>query len=431
MRAAIGLFLAAIVCVAVAWWVSALPGTVTATIAGTTLQTSTPVAILLFVVVFVVLYFAIRLLAGLLSLPRRTGRWREGRNRTKGEAAMNRTLVALAANDPAAARREADRSRRLLGDTPMTLLLAAQAGKQAGRDEEAAALYELLSERKDSRLLGLRGLLRLSVEREDWERAATIAAQAEKAHPGARWLAEERRQMAQQTGQWREALRLAAPEGKAAMAIQAARGETDPKASLALAKQAFDAEPGLPPAAIEYAQKLRAIGRERQADEVLREAWNAGPHPDLADAFVAGSSDQVGKAQEMGTLVRSNPTHPESIIAVARAALDAELPGEAREQLERGRVAGVNDRRFWSLMAEVCAAQGDQPGQQEALQHLPSADAGLVWRCTNCGTQQPNWRAVCDSCNEVGTIRWMQPGEATTMTRPRVTLSAGFDGLTG
>ena len=428
MRAAIGLFLAALVCVAVAWWVSALPGSVTATVAGTTLQTSTPVAILLAVVAFVVLYAIIRLLAWLVSLPRRTGRWREGRNRSKGEVAMNRTLVALAANDPGAARREADRSRRLLGDTPLTLLLAAQAGKQAGRDEEAAALYELLSERKDSRLLGLRGLLRLAVEHEDWERATTIATQAEKAHPGARWLADERRHMAQQTGQWREALRLAPPEGKAALAIQAASAETDPKASLALAKQAFDAEPGLPPAAIMYAEKLRGVGRERQADEVLREAWNAGPHPDLAAAFVAGSDDPMRRAQEMGTLVRGNPAHPESFIAVARVALDAGLPAEARQQLERGREAGVNDRRFWALLAEVCAAQGDQPGQQEALQHLPTAEAGQVWRCTNCGTQHEAWQAVCDSCHAVGTVHWMQPGEAIA-TRPRVAAPTVFDGL--
>lgn len=430
MRAAIGFILLATICVALAWWVSALPGSVTATIAGTTLQTSTPVAILLFAVVFLVLYSAIRLLAWLISIPRRTGQWRQGRAREKGEAALHRTLIALAANDPAAARREADRGRRLLGDTPLTLLLAAQAGKQAGHDDEAGALYERLAERKDSRLLGLRGLLRLAVEREDWERAAAIAASAEKAHPGARWLADERRHMAQQTGQWAEALRLSPPEGRAAMAIEASRQDGDPKASLALAKQAFDAEPGLPAAAILYAEKLRENGRDRQADDALRQAWVANPQPELAQAFTARAADPVARAQETMVLVRNNPHHAESHMAVARAAIDAGLLDEARRQLDQARTAGVNARRFWTMLSDLCALEGDAAGQQEALQHLPQADPDPIWRCTACGTQYESWQAVCDNCRATGAIKWTQPGE-TTIVRPRLAHPAGWDGVTG
>ena len=433
MRAALGLFLAAIAAVAIAWWVSALPGSVTASIAGTTIQTSTPVAIALFAVVFLVLYAVVRLLAGLLALPKRTGRWREGRARSKGEAAMNRALIALAVNDPGAARREADRGRRLLGDTPMTLLLAAQAGKQAGRDDEAAALYELLADRKDSRLLGLRGLLRLAVEQEDWTRAAAIADHAEQAHSGARWLAEERRWMAQQTGQWHEAMRLSPPDAKAAMAVEAARQESDPKLALGMARQAFEAEPGLPPAAVAYAEKLRATGKERQADEVLRKAWLAGPHPDIAEAFAAGlgatAGDPVGRAREMAVLVRNNPQHPESHLAVARAALDAGLVDDARRQLELAREGGVNDRRFWTLLADACAMEGDVAGQQEALQHLPNAEPDPVWRCTSCGTHYDAWQPVCQHCRATGAIRWSQPGDASSV-RPRIAAPSGLDSFT-
>ena len=190
---------------------------------------------------------AIRLIAWVISIPTRVRRGSGNRNRIKGELALNRALIALAADDAGGARREADRGRRLLGDTPLTLLIAAQAGRQAGREDEATALYEQLAERPDARLLGLRGLMRLAVEQEDWERATALAASAEQAHPNAAWLRDERRYMAQATGEWREALRLATPENKAALAVLAAQNETDPKAALALAKQAFDAEPSLAP----------------------------------------------------------------------------------------------------------------------------------------------------------------------------------------
>ena len=430
MRNAFALFVAAVVCVAIAWWISLLPGTFTATIAGTTFQTSTPVAITLLAILFLLLYLIIRLFAWLIRMPRRVDAWRSGRARSRGDIAVNRTLIALAANDAGAARREADRGRRLLGDTPLTLLLAAQAGRQAGREDEAAALYEQLSERPDSRLLGLRGLLRLAVERQDWENATAIAANAEKAHPGAAWLRDERRYMAQQTGQWGEALRLSGPESKAALAVAAAEHESDPKSALELAKQAFDAEPGLAPAAVAYARRLRASGRERQAQDVLRRAWSVRPHPDLAEEYVQGAPDKLVRAREMAALVRSNPDNAESYIAVARTALDAGLTGEARRQLERAREASVNDRRLWTLLADVNMMDGNADAAQEALRQLPNADPDPVWRCTSCRTQHDRWHPVCDACRSTGTIQWMQAGDAAPAQFRRLQQPQGAEGLT-
>jgi HemY protein len=429
MRSAIGLFLAALVCIAVAWWVSLLPGSVTATIAGTTIQTTTPVALLLLVVLFLILYVIVRLIAWIFSIPTRVRRGSSNRSRFKGELALNRALIALAADDAGGARREADRGRRLLGDTPLTLLIAAQAGRQAGRDDEATALYEQLAERPDARLLGLRGLMRIAVEQEDWERATALAASAEKAHPNAAWLRDERRYMAQATGEWSEALRLASPENKAALAVLASQNETDPKAALLLAKQAFDAEPGLAPAAIAYANALRGIGRQKQAQDVLRQAWSSKPQPELAAAFVADAGDKLAQAREMAVLMRSNPDNPEAYMAIAHAALDAGLTGEARRQLERARAAGFNQRRFWSLLSDVAVMDGKPDEAHEALRHMQDADPDPTWRCTSCGTSYDAWHAICENCRSTGTIQWQQPGDVTPVPRRRITSPLGAEGL--
>ena len=429
MRSAIGLFLAALACVAIAWWVSLLPGSITATIGSTTFQTSTPVALLLAAILFLVLYLIIRLIAWLVSIPSRVRRRSSNRTRIKGELALNRALIALAADDAGGARREADRGRRLLGDTPLTLLIAAHAGRQAGREDEAAALYEQLAERPDSRLLGLRGLMRMAVEQEDWERATALATSAEKAHPNAAWLRDERRYMAQATGEWREALRLASPENKAALAVVAAQNEPDPKAALTLAKQAFDAEPGLAPAATTYAAALRATGKHKQAQDVLRQAWSTKPHPDLAAAFVLDAGDKLAEAREMAVLMRSNPDHPEAYMAIAHAALDAGLTGEARRQLERARDAGLNQRRFWSLLADIAVRDGKPEEAQEALRHVQDADPDPSWRCTSCGTSYESWRAICENCRSTGTVQWQQPGEVTPVTRRRLPSTPGVEGL--
>ena len=429
MRGAIGLFLAAVVCVAVAWWVSLLPGSITATIGATTLQTSTPFAVLLAAVAFIILYAVFRLIAWVISIPRRLKHGSGNRSRIKGELALNRALIALAADDSGGARREADKGRRLLGDTPLTLLIAAQAGRQAGREDEAAALYEQLAERPDSRLLGLRGLMRIAVEQEDWERATALATEAEKAHPGAAWLRDERRYMAQATGDWNEALRLSNADNKAALAVIAAQNESDPKAALALSKQAFDAEPGLAPAAIAYAKALRANGKQRQAQDVLRSAWSAKPHQDLANAFVAESGDKLAQAREMAVLMRANPNNPEAYLAIARAALDAGLTGEARRQLQAARDSGLNQRRLWSLMADV-AMMDDKPDEaQDALKHMQDAEPDPTWRCSSCGTAYDQWQPVCENCRSTGTVRWQLPGDVTVIPRRRLGAPLGAEGL--
>ena len=99
----------------------------------------------------------------------------------------------------------------------------------------------------------------------------------------------------------------------------------------------------------------------------------------------------------MAVLVRGNPDHPESLLALARAELDAGLAGEARRHLERARALGVNERRVWSLMADLAEVEGNADAAQEALRHLAHADADPVWRCTACGTQHEAWHPVCDA----------------------------------
>lgn len=269
--------------------------------------------------------------------------------------------------------------------------------------------------------------MRLAVDREDWERAAAIAAEAERAHPGTKWLRGERGYMALQSGRWDEAMRLASPENRPALAVAAATHGNDKRTSLTLAKQAFDANPALPAAGLTYADLLRRNGRERQAREVLRQAWSAHPHPDIAAAFVDGITDKLERAREIAVLVRSNPDNVESHIAVAQAALDAGLTADAKQHLEQAKQSGVNERRMWSLMADTYVMAGDAQAAQEALRQIATAGPNPVWRCINCGTQHEHWHAVCTACRATGTIHWGAPAE-TAPTRYRVPPPQGVEG---
>jgi HemY protein len=358
---------------------------------------------------------------------------------------VTRALVALAAGDAPAARNEAVRARRLLGDTAQTLLLTAEAARLAERQPEAEAAFRLLAARRDAAFLGLRGQFRLALARQDFPAAATLAAAAEAARPGGSWLRTERERLAVRTGDWSGALALANSNSpKAALATAASNASQDPASALKLAQVAWKADPGLAPAALAYATRLRAAGKERRAQSVIRRSWVLAPHPDLAAFALSqpgalgnsatlvksgvqssppssppssalaqrlalaqpGSAAQSGDALKQYRaaqhLTKGNPDHIESRLLLARCALTAGLTGEARRQAEAARATGLDQRRLWLLLAEI---EGDSDAGRDALRHALVAEPDPIWRCTSCHAAQATWQPVCPVCGTVGGLR--------------------------
>jgi HemY protein len=415
MRRIFLVVVAVAVAVAVAWWLADRTGTVSVTLDGYTVQTATSLAIVAVALLVLVLYALLRLLAVLFGVPLRIGSWRGRRRRVAGDVAVTRTLVALAAGAEGDARREASRARRMLGDTPQTLLLAAEAGRLAKRDDEATELYNLLAARSDSALLGLRGLFRQAMTREQWDEAAAIARRAEEVHPGGAWLREERAQLAVRVGNWSQALRLAGPDApRAAFATAAAEEETDPGEALRLARQAWKESPGFAPAALAYARRLRGSGREVKALQLIREAWTVNPQPDLAAFSLDPIDDKPARMREAERIVGGNPDHPESRLLMARLLLEAGLTGEARQHLEAARQAGLNQKRLWLLLADAeLAEHGDteasRDAQRDLLRRAASAEPDPAWRCDACGSEFPAWRPACPVCHTAGRVQWGTP----------------------
>ncbi len=157
MRRAIVILLYSALIVALALAIGLLHGHLSFQVGNVSVETSTPIALVALAVLFVVLYVVLRLLAGLVRLPRYWRGRRHRRQRVRGDGAVTRALVALAAGDAPAARDEAARARRLLGDTAQTLLLTAEAARLAERQPEAEAAFRLLAARRDLRSLACAG----------------------------------------------------------------------------------------------------------------------------------------------------------------------------------------------------------------------------------------------------------------------------------
>ena len=412
MRRILSVLLWSALAITFAWIVAHLPGRVNATVGRYTMEVGVPVAVTAMLLIFLILYLLFRLFALVLRLPRHGSVWRLGRRQRAGDLAVTRALVALAAGEKADARREAARARSFLGDTPQTLLLAAEAGRLAGREDEAIASLRALASRKDAAFLGLRGLLSSAIARQDWAEATAIARQAEAAHPGAAWLRQERSQLAIRANDWAEALNLTPSDGpRAALATGAAQVEGNPERAERLARQALKVDPSFTPAVLTLAALLRLRGKEKQAQSALADGWKQTPHPDIAAMALATVSDRLARVHAAKDLVAGQPDHPESHFLLARTALDSGMAPAARRSLEAARNAGLNQRRAWLLLAEIEETEhGDTESgriaQRDALRRAASADPDPEWRCTSCNTPQATWRPACPVCLAPGSLTW-------------------------
>ena len=227
-----------------------------------------------------------------------------------------------------------------------------------------------MRERSDTEFLGVRGLLAQAIKRQDWEEGLQLAERAYRLNPKSEWVVNTLYELQKQAGRWadaeatlkqRTALHLLpptdAPRERADILLR--QSEADPgDAALALAKKAFQADPGYPAAAARYARLLIAEGRHGRAAEVLERAWRVRPDPELADLYwdARQSIDALAKVKAAQRLATFNPDHIESRIAIAVAALEARLWGEARSNLES--IAGENaPPRVCRLMAELEEAE--------------------------------------------------------------------------
>ena len=191
----------------------------------------------------------------------------------------------------------------------------------------------------------------------------------------------------------------------AALGTAAAEEETDPVQARRLAQQAWRSDPAFTPAALAYARRLREAGREKRAQDVLRESWTKNPHPDLAAASLIGGGF-MSRESRAEWLTAGNPSNPESLLLRAQAALDADNLPRARTFAQAALDGGLQERRLWLLLASIAGREDDPAATSDALRQAANAPADSHWRCEACGTPQDEWRPVCGQCGEAGKITW-------------------------
>jgi HemY protein len=370
------------------------------------------------------------LLAGLRRTPAALRRRREESRRRAGEMALTRGLVALAAADAAEARRHAGQARMLLGETPVVLLLSAEAASRQGDRNAARRAYAALLDRRDTEFLGLRGLIGQALRNGDDAAARPLAERARALRPDAPWLAENVLRLQARAGDWqaaRDTLAAAARRRAVPASVERhSRGVVlyelsrsveragDLGRASRMAPQAQQLAPDLAPIACHNARLLLARGRRRAAARAIERAWQTAPHPELAKLYLEArrASEPLAGAASLQRLAARNPAAVESHLAIGEAALAARLWGEARRHLTLAADASpaASSRRLCLLMARLEESEAGEPrAARNWLDSAISAPPDPCYVCRRCATAAPEWQSVCPACGGFDTLAWRAP----------------------
>ena len=435
------------VLIALAYWLAERPGEVSVTWLGYRIDTSVGILLLALAVLIAIASVAYYIWRSLRRAPKAMGQGMQNSRRKRGYKALTQGMVAVAAGEADEAARHAKRADSLLDEPPLTMLLSAQAAQLNGDEAAAKRYFSAMLENPETRFLGLRGLLTQALREGDQAAALDYVRQAHSMRPRTPWVLNSLFDLSERGGDFASADRalseaakfkaLPAPEAarkRAVVALERAQDaarEGNSAEALRQAREANKLAPDLVPAAQLLAEQLLAKGQRRKALKVLGKTWTLAPHPDLAALYLsaqagggggkAGISEAEGltRLKSLGALTAARPDHPESHLALARAALDARLWGEARRHLKRAAGPGKledglegNDigETVCRLMARLEERENDDREAAHAwLARAARAPKDPAWTCTACGAVSPAWSARCGACEGFDTLAWQPP----------------------
>ncbi|HZT52140.1 MAG TPA: heme biosynthesis HemY N-terminal domain-containing protein [Stellaceae bacterium] len=408
------------------------PGAVTVVWQGWRIDTSVAVLVLGAASIVFVVGWSVAVLRRLAVAPRAFLRARRERRRREGYRALTYGLAAVAAGDPDEAERCARRADALLDEPPLTRLLAAQAAQLKGDVTAARSYFTAMLAEPETEFLGLRGLIVQALARGEDGVALKLAERARELRPRTGWVQRALVELEARAGRWERAeVRLAeatrrgaiAPDEsrhhRAAILYERGRGAQaagrDGEA-LKLAGQAHAADPAFAPATAWYARLLAADGSTRRARKAIEAGWRVAPHPLLTAAYGALYDDEppLARIKRFERLQGLKPDHVEGRVALAEAAIEARLWGEARRHLTE---AGI-DRddaapRLYRLMAKLEEAERTDGGRgRNWLERAARATApDPAYACNACGFIADAWTPLCPRCRSFDQLVWrLRPG---------------------
>lgn len=353
------------------------------------------------------------------------------RNRErKGYQALNDGFLALAAGEGRLALMRAQRAEKFLAKPELTTLLVAQAAEAAGDGKRATEAYKALLADDTTRFIGVRGLLKQKLAEGDTDTALKLAEKAFALKPKHAETQDILLKLQSESSDWAGARTTLGAKLKggtlpkdvfrrrdAVLALQEARGVMDEASTIEQREAAIEANklsPDLIPAAVMAARGLIDKGDKKSATRVLKKAWEARAHPELAAAFAEIEPDETPQARlkRFRLLTALHPDHDETRLLLAELHIAGEDFPEARRSLA-DIITRHPTQRALAIMAAIERGEGsDDAVVRGWMSRALTAPRGPQWCCDKCQAIHATWGPICENCAGFDTLSWREPAES-------------------
>lgn len=384
-------------------------------------------AVLLLLLVYVVL----RLLGLLVATIRflngdetAISRYFNRRAERKGYQALSEGMLALASGEGRLAIRKAERAEGYLKRPELTNLLVAQAAEMAGDTAKATETYKRLLADDSTRFVGIRGLMKQKLDTGDTDTALKLAEKAFALRPAHHEVQDTLLTLQAGHEDWAGARKTLAAKLKSGALPRDVHKRRDAVLALADArdalaegkietagKEATEANrlsPDLVPAAVMAARMAIQDDKPKVATRVIRKAWDAAPHPDLAAAFasIEPKETPAARIKRFRVLLARHPADPEVKLLESELHIAAEDYAAARKALGDLPETAPTARSL-TIMAAIERGEGSEDRVVRGwLAKAITASRGPQWTCGNCGHVHATWQPVCEQCDSFDTLAW-------------------------
>ena len=419
-----------------------LEGGVQIVMAGVELNLTPLKAVIAFVLLILLVWLLLKLTSLLIAVLKfingdetAISRYLDRSRQEKGYKALTEGMMALASGEGNVAMSRASKAERYLKKPELTNLITAQAAEMSGNRAKAEEVYKRLLTNKDTRFVGVRGIMRQKLADGEVDTALKLAETAFGLKPAHPEIQDTLLKLQTQKEDWsgaRSTLNAKLKHGTlprdvhkrrdAVLALSEAREVAEEGKDIAARETAIEANrlsPHLVPAAVMAARSYLDQGNKRYAARVIRKAWDAQPHPDLAAAFAKIEPDETPAARlkRFDKLIKAHAGHREAMLLQAELHIAGEDFPAARRAL--GDLAERDpDARVLTIMAAVERGEGASDAVVKGwLARALSSPRGPQWICGNCQHIHADWVPACENCQSFDTLEWKAP-PATDMSTP-------------
>ncbi|MFD2640776.1 heme biosynthesis protein HemY [Pseudomonas japonica] len=283
--------------------------------------------------------------------------WSRRNRGRRTRLAIEQGQLDLAEGRWASAQRHLHRAAEAERQPLLYYLGAARAANELGRSEDSDNLLERALERQPQAELAIALThAQLQVERGDSDAALETLQAMHERHPHNAQVLRQLQRLYQQRGDWPALIRLmpelrkdkvlsakelAELERRAwgqnlSLAVQREEGGQAARQSLERAwQQLTNAQRQEPPLVLAYAEQLRQLGAESEAEEILRTALKRDYESHLARLYgLVRGGDPAKQLQTAEGWLKAHPEDPSLLLTLGRLSLQNRLWGKARDYLE-------------------------------------------------------------------------------------------------